>query len=199
VAKGYPHRYPEISTTVNTRLTWICHGATMASRKALFPLDEPLEAKAAEEAGRMAALPRADRIAASPALRARQTAEALHLEARIDPALRDCDHGRWTGRSIAAIEAEEPENLIAWMSDPQAVPHGGESMLDLRARVAGWMENESALGGHVIAVSHAAVIRAAVAHVLQAPPSSFWLVDVEPLGIVRMTSNGRRWALRFLH
>ncbi|RUM01108.1 histidine phosphatase family protein [Rhizobium anhuiense] len=184
---------------MNTRLTWICHGATMASRKALFPLDEPLEGKAAEEADRMAALPRADRVATSPALRARQTVDALRLQARIDPALRDCDHGRWAGRSIAAIEAEEPENLMAWMSDPEAAPHGGESLLDLRTRVADWMESESALGGHVIAVSHAAVIRAAVAHVLQAPLSSFWLSDIEPLAVIRMTSKGRRWSLRFQH
>ncbi len=35
---------------MNTRLTWICHGATTANSKALFPLDEPLEGKAAEEA-----------------------------------------------------------------------------------------------------------------------------------------------------
>ncbi|RFB89042.1 histidine phosphatase family protein [Rhizobium leguminosarum bv. trifolii] len=184
---------------MNTRLTWICHGATAASRKGLFPLDEPLEDKAAEEAAGMAALPRADRLVTSPALRARQTAEALGLQAQPDPALRDCDHGRWAGRSIAAIEAEEPENLMAWMSDPAAAPHGGESLVDLGTRIAGWMDNESALGGHVIAISHAAVIRAAIAHVLRAQSSSFWLVDVEPLGMVRMTSNGRRWSLRFQH
>jgi broad specificity phosphatase PhoE len=182
---------------VNTRLTWICHGATAASRKAQFPLDEPLEDKATEEAGRIAPLPRADRIVASPALRARQTTEALRLEAGIDPALRDCDHGRWAGRSIVTIGVEEPENLAIWMSDPEAAPHGGESIFDLRARVAGWMDAQSILGGHVIAVSHPAVIRAAVIHVLQAPLSSFWLSDVEPLAIVRMTSNGQRWSLRF--
>ncbi|NEJ70343.1 histidine phosphatase family protein [Rhizobium phaseoli] len=182
---------------MNTRLTWICHGATAASRKTLFPLDEPLEDKAAEEAARMAVLPHADRIVTSQALRARQTAEALRLRARTDPALRDCDHGRWAGRSIAAIAGEEPESLMAWMSDPEAAPHGGESLADLRTRIGGWMDNECALGGHVIAVSHAAVIRVAVAYVLQAPLSSFWLVDVEPLGIVRMTSDGRRWSLRF--
>jgi len=182
---------------VNTRLTWICHGATAASRKGQFPLDEPLESKAVEEAGSMAALPRADRIVTSPALRAHQTAEALRLEAGIDPALRDCDYGRWAGKAIVAIEAEEPENLVVWMTDPEAAPHGGESLFDLRARIAGWMDGQSALGGHVIAVSHVAIIRAAMTHVLQTPLSSFWLSDVEPLAIVRMTSNGRRWSLRF--
>ncbi|SCB59344.1 Broad specificity phosphatase PhoE [Rhizobium aethiopicum] len=184
---------------MNTRLTWICHGATTASRKALFPLDEPLEGRAAQEAGRIAALPRADHIVTSPALRARQTADALCLEARIEPSLRDCDYGRWAGGSIEAIEAAEPENLLAWMAEPEVAPHGGESLVDLRKRVAGWMETQAAHGGHVIAISHAAVIRAAVAHVLQAPPSSFWLTDVEPLAILRMTNNGSRWSLRFQH
>nr|WP_246638675.1 histidine phosphatase family protein [Rhizobium binae] len=181
---------------VNTRLTWICHGATAASRKALFPLDEPLDDRAAEEAGRMAALPRADRIITSPALRARQTAEALRLQGETDQALRDCDHGRWAGRPITAIGAEEPDDLLAWMSDPEAAPHGGESFFALRRRVAGWMDEQSLLAGHVIAISHAAVIRAAVAHVLQAPLSAFWLIDVEPLAVLRMTSNGQRWSLR---
>ncbi|PDT01282.1 histidine phosphatase family protein [Rhizobium chutanense] len=184
---------------MNMRLTWICHGATAASRKGLFPLDEPLEEKAMAEAGRMAAPPRADRIVMSPALRARQTAEALHLEARIDQALCDCDHGRWAGRSITTIEAEEPEGLMAWMSDPEAAPYGGESIADLRTRIAGWMDEQSTLGGHVVAVTHASVIRAAIAHVLHAPLSSFWLVDVEPLAVIRMTSNGRRWSLRLQH
>ncbi|MBX4907822.1 MULTISPECIES: histidine phosphatase family protein [Rhizobium] len=184
---------------MNMRLTWICHGATSANRKAQFPLDEPLEEKAVEEAARMAALPHADRIVTSPAMRALQTAEALRLEAQIDPSLRDCDHGRWAGRPIEAIEAEEPENLTAWMTEPGVAPHGGESVFDLRKRVAGWMDAQSARSGHVIAISHAAVIRAAVAHVLQAPPSSFWLSDVEPLAILRMTSNGSRWSLRFQH
>ncbi|ARO31571.1 phosphoglycerate mutase family protein [Rhizobium sp. NXC14] len=181
---------------MNTRLTWICHGATAASRKALFPLDEPLEDKAAEEAGRMTALPQADRIVTSPALRARQTATALGLDAQIEQRLADCDNGRWAGRPIAAIGTEEPENLMAWMSDPEAAPHGGDSFLGLRTRVAGWMDEQSTLGGHVIAVTHAPIIRTAIAHVLQAPLPSFWLVDVEPLVVVRMTSNGQRWSLR---
>lgn len=147
----------------------------------------------------MIAPPRADRIATSPALRARQTADALGFEAQIDQALRDCDHGRWAGRSITTIGTEEPENLMGWMSDPEAAPHGGESLVDLRTRIAGWMDAQAVLDGHVIAISHTAVVRAAIVHVLQAPLSSFWLSDVEPLSVISMTSNGQRWSLRFQH
>ena len=183
---------------MHTRLTWICHGATDASRAARFPLDEPLEEKALAAAQAAAsAVPHADRVFSGPALRARQTAEALGLDATREPALRDCGYGRWAGRSIASIQDEEPDALAIWMTDPEAAPHGGETLRDLRERTAAWMAEQAALGGHVIAVTHAEIIRSAIAHVLQAPLSAFWLGDVEPLASVCMTSNGRRWSLRF--
>ncbi len=183
---------------MHTRLTWICHGLTSASRSGRFPLDEPLEEKAIAETRAIAErLQRADRVLTSPALRARQTAEALSLAALPDPLLADCDYGRWSGMTIADLQIQEPENLLAWISDPDAAPHGGENIKQLAARAAAWMEPQSALGGHVVAISHAALMRAAIVDVLQAPLSSFWLTDVEPLSVVRMTHNGSRWALRF--
>lgn len=183
---------------MHTRLTWICHGMTSASRSGRFPLDEPLEEKAIAETRAMAErLQRADRVLTSPALRARQTAEALSLGALPDSLLADCNYGRWSGMTIADVQTQEPENLLAWMSNPESAPHGGENLKQLAARAAAWMEQQSALGGHVVAISHAALIRAAILNVLQAPLSSFWLTDVEPVAVVRMTHNGSRWALRF--
>ncbi|MDM9626110.1 histidine phosphatase family protein [Rhizobium sp. S152] len=177
-----------------TRLTWICSGATEANRQARFPLDESLEEKATVEARTLApGLRRADRVFASPALRARQTAEALGLDPVVTPELSDCDYGRWAGRSIAEIEANE---LAAWMSDPQATPHGGESIATLCARVEAWMDGQLTLGGHVLAISHAPVLRAAILVTLRAPSASFWRVDAEPLSTLQMTSNGTRWSLR---
>lgn len=181
-----------------TRLTLICHGATDAVRQARFPLDEALEDKAIVEARALSpGMPRSDRIMTSPALRARQTAEALGLGADVVPALADCDYGRWAGQSIMALQESEPDALSTWLTDTDAVPHGGESIRALRDRVAPWMQAQSALGGHAIAISHAPTIRVAVLIALGAPLPSFWHIDVEPLSSVRMTSNGTRWALRF--
>jgi hypothetical protein len=59
------------------------------------------------------------------------------------------------------------------------------------------MAEQAALGGRVIAVTHAEIVRSAIAHALQAPLSAFWLSDVEPFASVCMTSDGRRWSLRF--
>ncbi|TCU22488.1 broad specificity phosphatase PhoE [Rhizobium azibense] len=183
---------------MHTRLTWICHGLTSAGRNGRFPLDEPLEESAVTQTRAISGwLQRADRVVTSPALRARQTAEALSLVSLPDPLLADCDYGRWGGMAIADLQMQEPENMLAWMSDPESAPHGGENIRQLAGRAALSMETQSVLGGHVIAVSHAAVIRVAILNVLQAPLSSFWLADIEPLSVIRMTHNGRRWALRF--
>ncbi len=193
VIPPYIRRAP---SKVTTRLTWICHGATAANRTASFPTDEPLEEQALSEA-MLPAPGRADRVFASPALRALQTAQMLGFDATRAPSLRDCDYGRWTGKPLMSLHSEEPENLALWMSDPEASPHQGESLEQLCKRVAGWMNEEMPLGGHVVAVTHAAVIRAAILDVVKAPFASFWTIDVQPLGMVRMTHDGRRWSLRF--
>ena len=82
--------------------------------------------------------------------------------------LRDCDHGSWAGRSLAEIQAEAPEALAAWLSDPAANPHGGESIADLIRRVAAWCDSPERGEGRVLAITHPAVMRAALVHALGA-------------------------------
>lgn len=182
------------------RLTLVCHGATAASRRALFsPAEEPLEAAALAQAeGLGPVLRNVDRALASPLLRARQTAAALCLDARADADLADLDCGRWAGRGVAEVQKEEPEALAAWLTDADAAPHGGETRAGLGARVGGWMRRQEAGRGHLAAVTHAAVIRAAVLRVLDAPPDAFWRIDVAPLTLTDLRFDGRRWALRAL-
>ena len=183
---------------MHTRLTLICHGPTSANREGRFPLNEPLEQSAVADTAALAErLQRADHVKSSPALAALQTAEILNLTAAADPKLADMDYGRWKGRPLADLQAKEPDALIQWMTDPDAAPHGGESLSRLQARIAGWMEDQQTFEGHIIAIANATVIRAAILHVMKAPPSSFWLADIEPLALLRMSFDGRRWALRF--
>jgi broad specificity phosphatase PhoE len=63
-------------------------------------------------------------------------------------------------------------------------------------RVSGWLHTHIDDGGHAIVVTHALVIRAAMIDVLEAPRSAIWRIDVEPLGLVNLNSDGRRWMLR---
>ena len=182
------------------RLTLICHGATDATRRAAFPRDEPLEAKAATLAAGLGLARSANtQVFVSPALRARETAEAMGLVAIPEPALRDLDHGRWAGSTLAEIEAEEPAALALWLADPESAPHGGESIAELLARAGAWLGGLDALGdGPVLAITHAAVIRAAILHALGAPASGFWRIDVAPLSRTELHGRAGAWTLRSL-
>jgi broad specificity phosphatase PhoE len=182
-----------------TRITLICHASTPATRQARFPLDEAIEDKARDQAAALkTAIPRADRIWTSPKLCARQTAAALSFDPVADPLLRECDYGRWAGRALHEVQSVEPDGIAAWLSDPDATPHGGESISDLLCRVASWLDLRPREGGHGIAITHAAVIRAAILHAIGAPARAFWHIDVGPLSMTDLRHDGVRWTWRAL-
>ena len=113
---------------MTTRLKLLCHASTSAVRTSAFPADEPLDMQGRQKLAVFPAWPalRADRYLTSPALRASQTAEILQLNATVEPMLRDCDYGRWTGRSFDEVQTQEPEAVAEWVQNPGAAPHGGE-------------------------------------------------------------------------
>jgi broad specificity phosphatase PhoE len=184
-------------SVMSARLTLICHASTSAVRNAAFPLDEPLDAQGHEKATALAFNPGSADVAwTSPALRARQTAAALRLDAMPDPVLRDVDLGCWAGRSFAEVQAVEPEAILAWTRKADAAPHGGESVIDLLERVSPWLDVIRREDRRIVAVTHAAVIRAAVILAIDANPHSFWRIDVAPLCRVRLSGTGPRWTLQ---
>jgi broad specificity phosphatase PhoE len=181
---------------VTARLILLCHASTAAVRSSSFPADEPLDEHGKISGAALARrLPNADRWLTAPELRARQTAEALGFDAAVEPALRDCDFAAWRGRSFDEVRRREPEAVAAWLRDPAATPHGGESVLSLMQRVADWLQGEQAHHRRSIVVTHSAVIRAAIAHAIGAPPQSFWRIDIAPLSITRLSSDNNRWNL----
>jgi broad specificity phosphatase PhoE len=124
---------------------------------------------------------------------AKQTAAVFSFESIVDPQLRDCDYGRWAGRRLRDLEAEEPDAVKAWLSDINRAPHGGESIAQLLQRIARWLDQRIGDGGHSVAVTHSAVIRGAILHAIGAPAQSFWLIDVGPLSVTQLSSDGSRW------
>ncbi len=131
----------------------------------------------------------------SPALRARETAAAAGLQATVDPRLSECDFGTWSGRTLAEVHDADPGSSGAWMSDPAACPHGGESLRAMLGRVGGWLDAQAALDGRTIAVTHAGVVKAAVVHALAAPPEAFWRIDVAPLALTELHAHDGRWTV----
>jgi broad specificity phosphatase PhoE len=179
------------------RLTMVCHGVTKAIRDVAFPMDEPLDPSGEARARALASsFRRVDAAWTSPALRAQQTAAALGLDAVADPALRDIDLGHWAGRPFDEVSTTEPDAVIAWITDPAAAPHGGESVAALLERIRPWLAAQRTRHGRFVAVSHQAVIRAAVLIALDANPAAFWRIDAAPLCRVRLSGNASGWTLQ---
>jgi len=181
---------------LTARLDLIAHGPSAATRAARFPDDEALEASAvgALEAlsGRLGAYAH---VLTSPSRAARETVAALGLKADIEPALRDCDYGRWRGLALDDVAAREPEAFAAWLEDSSTAPHGGEPLDGLILRVGGWLASSLTRGGATLAVTHSAVVRAAIVTALGASPSAFWRIDVAPLSLAKLSGRDGRWNL----
>jgi broad specificity phosphatase PhoE len=179
------------------RLLLVRHAATSATRAAAFPGDEPIEDGAAARAAAVGALaPSGGSVVCSPALRCRQTAEAAGLAFVTDPRLAESDFGAWAGRSLADVHGSDPAAVAAWMSDPTAAPHGGESLTDFSARVGEWLDEQArADAGTTLAITHGGVVKAAVVHALGAPLEAFWRVDVAPLTATELHAHDGRWTV----
>ena len=173
------------------RLALAAHGSTEAVRTARFPDDEPLNEVGIREASKRASLS-ADRVQVAPEARTAQTMSLLGLEGAVDSSLRDIDYGTWRGSAMADIA---PGDLTAWLTDPAAAPHGGESIAAMIDRTRDWLASVVRQGGSILAVTHPSIVRAVVLLALDAPPTSFWRIDIPPLSITRLHYRGA-WTLR---
>ena len=179
---------------MTTRVLLISHAATAATRHTAFPRDEPLT-----NTGTTAdPLPRVHLALSGPEQRCRQTATLLGLEPTIEPRLRDCDYGRWGGRTLDELSSAEPDAVREWLTNPSAAPPGGESIVDLIVRVGGWLDEQFAMTGRVVAVTHPPVIKAAVVHAIRGTPESFWRIDIAPLSRTGLSGRSPVWTLHSL-
>lgn len=132
----------------------------------------------------------------SPSVRCRETAHSLNLSPLAQPALRDCDMGRWNGYTLREVAAREPQAVQGWLADPRSAPHGGESMVNFIQRIGGWLDTRPANDGSwMVAVTEPAVMRAAVCYVLKAPPQAYWHIDAQPLARVTLSGRAGEWSL----
>ncbi|SPB13410.1 phosphoglycerate mutase [Caballeronia novacaledonica] len=143
------------------------------------------------------------RVIASPSRVARQTAEWIADEFEIVPAFDDIDYGHWRGRSIREIGEREPGHVAAWLADSQARPHGGESVAMLAARVARGLAfiDEPDAHERCVVVTHAIVVKVALAHVLGMPLQSVYGMNFAPLSstVLKRASPADAWAAELPH
>jgi broad specificity phosphatase PhoE len=175
------------------RLTLVSHAMTDAMAAGRFPTDEPLNTIGNRQVDASCELGLIDAAGCGPEKRSRQTAELLGLRATVEPQLADLDCGRWRGKVLGGVE---PAELAMWLTDPTCAPHGGESVVELVGRVAGWMESLTATHSRTVAVTSPAVVRAAILVALDAPSKSFWRMDIAPASRTVMHFRGHAWTLR---
>ena len=167
-----------------------CHGGRLAGRS-------DVAADCSDAAGLAALRQALEGVAArvtSPALRCRQTAAALWPAAELpaDPRLWEQDFGAWEGQAFDAL----PDLGALSLSDlAEHRPPGGESFVDVCARVEPVFRELARREGRVAVVAHAGVVRAGLALALGAvaPALAF---QVAPLSLTRLVVGpGGAWSV----
>jgi probable phosphomutase (TIGR03848 family) len=176
-----------------TVLVLLRHGLTNATGKRLtgwqpgFPLSEAGRAQAEAVADRLAVLP-IGAIYSSPLERCRQTAEPLarrlRLSVRVRPHLGEVRFGDWTGRSLAQLRRTKLWRRVQLAPSNVRFP-GGESFLEVQERVvAELLRIGDAHPDAVVAVvSHADVIKLALAHFAGMHPDAFQRLVIDPCSV----------------
>ncbi|MFC9942726.1 histidine phosphatase family protein [Streptomyces pratensis] len=183
--------------SVRVSLVTAARGSALLSER--FDDDRPLDHAGWREvqlaAHALVRLGTAELRYCSPTPRSRATGDALGFAPLVQPALRDCDMGRWRGLTLPEVAAREPAGVDAWLADPRSAPHGGESLLTFISRVGGWLDTRPVREGALVAVAEPAVVRAVLVYAIKAPPSTYWNIDVRPLSAVTITGLPGRWSL----
>jgi len=187
-----------------TRILALRHGETTwnQDKRLQGQLDIPLNETGHWQAARAADALRDEAIAAvysSDLTRAHQTASpiarTLGLDVQTHQGLRERHFGAFQGKTWAELEVEEPEATRAWRTRvPEFAPGGGETLLQLRARIEAACNEIAARhpGEQIVVVAHGGVLdmiyRWATRLDLQAPRT--WAVENAAINRLLWTPEG---------
>ncbi|MEV6741284.1 bifunctional RNase H/acid phosphatase [Streptomyces sp. NPDC051104] len=136
-------------------------------------------------AGVLAARGTVQTVVSSPLARCRETAGVvaarLGLEVGIEDGLRETDFGAWEGLTFGEVRERYPDDMNAWLTDPEAAPTGGgESFAAVARRVA--VARDKLLASHagrtVLVVSHVTPVKTLVRLALGAPPEALFRMEL---------------------
>ncbi|MCV2864003.1 histidine phosphatase family protein [Albidovulum sediminicola] len=163
----------------------IRHAPAITGGRLCGRTDVPADLRnAASIAALRKALGQPDHLSVSPALRCRQTLDAIWPDATAteDAALWEQDFGQWDGQPYSAL----PDiGALSGAALADHRPPGGESFADLCARAAPAIGGAARRDGTVAIVAHAGIVRAALALALGSPGAAL-AFDVAPLSATRL-------------
>lgn len=139
---------------------------------------------------------RLDAIYSSPLERAVETAEKIARRSGIDSVsisepLNELDFGDWTGASVDSLAGDPVWTDFNTVRDQTPIP-GGESILDVQVRIADELKRLALKheNGNVAIVSHADVIRMALAYFVGLDLHRLQQIDIAPCSVTMLQVTG---------
>jgi broad specificity phosphatase PhoE len=174
-------------------LVLVRHAESRGAGKFVGQQDEPLSAEGRrqlKELARKLSRFRFHAIFASDLSRAiataRPAAQRQKLELQIRPGLREMHFGRWQGLSWEQIQRREPHAADRWLKHfaSESIP-GAERFPRFKRRVTAELEAivDTNKGHCVLVVTHAGVIRVALADALGMKDENIFRLAVDPCGL----------------
>jgi glucosyl-3-phosphoglycerate phosphatase len=172
------------------RLVFWRHGRTEwnAAQRFQGQTDVPLDGTGraqAERAAKALSHLAPDRIISSDLSRARVTAEALAsltgLGVHEDAGLRETYAGAWQGLTRTELEEQFGDELAMWSSGSDVRPGGGETRLEVAARMVVAVDRALATveaGQTLVVATHGGAARAAIGAYLGLPPEHWAALGV---------------------
>ena len=145
-------------------------------------------------------LPYPGRLIASPMVRTQETAaivgRRIGQHVTLEPGFAEADFGQWEGLVHDGVEARWPGQMQRFYTEPDFRAPGGESLLDIGARVEAALTGVAAVGSGstTVVVSHVMAIRAALGVTMGLPPTAWTWQRILPtsVSVVRWWPDGMR-------
>ncbi len=132
-------------------------------------------------------------IVTSPLRRCRAFAQALaeqrQLPLLVDARLRETSFGRWEGRLVADVWADDFDAVSAWMNDPERhPPPDGEPLDAVRTRALAAFDDalDAARGQHVLLMTHGGLMRTLLGGLLSMPGASLHRLETPYACLTRL-------------
>jgi alpha-ribazole phosphatase len=198
----------ENTLMTDTVIDFIRHGEPEGGRRFRgHGVDDPLSEKGwAQMWAAVPDTPPWTQIISSPLLRCRQFAEALaescDIAVSIEDRFKEVGFGEWEGKSPAQLQQQDAAAYVAFYRDPlQNRPAGAEPWDQFAVRVSAALDDVSKnfSGQQVLVVTHAGVVRAVAAEVLDASANAAYRISVDNASLSRIRYDGNHYRLEYLN
>lgn len=184
----------------STCIDLLRHGEPVGGRKYRGAIDDALSDKGWQQMRSTVGASRHwDNIICSPLSRCHAFAEELSrastIPLSVDQRLQEVGFGHWEGQTGDQLRACDPDVIKRFYHDPIAHrPEGAEPLEHFFGRVSAALDDieRSHAGRHVLVVTHAGVIRAAITRTLQAPLETMYRLSIETATLTRIRTTDER-------